>query len=297
VLAHCAALEVVHRLDQPAVGVHLQPECLAQGRGGLLGPLQRGGGQVDQVRLAVGEGVGDAGSHGAALFGEPEAWPPPVEHPVGVVDLTVPEQMDCGTHHGPSLANLPGCSVPPRGGTVARVLGARSTGQETGSRSSSAAPRIVKIAPRRAKSSGLRTSTNRARTEATWCGAAAASRANPASVSTQSTPRRSQELVRRATSPACSIRCTVLGSREREATTWSASWDIRRLRPSASLRRTSTSYSLIDRPVASSRSRSSAFSTAQLPPRNRRQCSCCWASSHRASGLTPVSFPQALTAA
>src|SRR5699024_199940 len=91
------------------------------------------------------------------------------------------------------------------GGGRARMAAPAPGGQDTGSRSSSAAPRIVKISPRRAKSTGLRTSTNRARTEATWCGAASASREKPASVSTQSTPRRSQELVRRATSPACSI--------------------------------------------------------------------------------------------
>src|SRR5699024_5353174 len=310
VLAHCAALEVVHRLDQPTIGVHLQAERLAQRGGGLLGALQRGGGEVDQVRLTVGEGAGDTPGHGAAPLGEPESWPPSVEHPIGIVDLTVPEQMDCGTRHGSSIANLPGCSVPPDvGGAWGRAEGWRRgtaprdgrvsepRGQDTGSRSSSAAPSVVKISPRRAKSAGLRTSTNRARTEATWCGAASASREKPASVSTQSTPRRSQELVRRATSPACSIRCTVWVSREREATTWSASWDIRRLRPSASLSRTSTSYSLIDRPVVSSRSRSRAVSTAQLPLRNLRQCSCCWASSHSASRLTPVSFPRALTAA
>ncbi len=90
-------LEVVGGLDDPVVGDDRQPERAGQRRRRLLGPLQRGRGQVGDVR--AGEVVGDPGGHRPAGRGQPVAGQPAVEDVVGVLHLAVPQQVNQGLAH------------------------------------------------------------------------------------------------------------------------------------------------------------------------------------------------------
>ncbi len=64
------------------------------GRGGLLGPLQRRGDHRDDV--AVGQRVGHRGRLRAAVVGEVESGQPPVQDAARVVHLAVPHDVHPG---------------------------------------------------------------------------------------------------------------------------------------------------------------------------------------------------------
>ena len=85
------ALEVVLRLDQPAVG---RPPGMRSrdGRCGLLRSLERRGDDVGDV--AVGEGLGHDVGHLSPELGQVVARQPPVEDALGVVDLAVAHEVD-----------------------------------------------------------------------------------------------------------------------------------------------------------------------------------------------------------
>src|SRR5690606_3672237 len=146
----------------------------------------------------------------------------------------------------------------------------------------------VSASPSAANCCGVRASTSTRRTAATCPGAAATRVSKPWLVMWQFTPRPSPSHARRSTRPRSSMRRTVCVRRERECTSPSASWDIRRVWFSDSESRTSTSYSLSDIPASASSCAERAAVTIAEPVRNARQCTCCSGLSQRTSVLACV---------